>query len=550
MKATIRIAIILAFATCFISCNRMESEKTGTLVGTLFDEQGEATPARIYLTGANDSIYMAEKCLEYDRPWLARISGSGGRHFTSTGNQFTAHLPPGEYVIRCEKGKEYRPVILDVKVNPGTNDTLTIHFERWIHMKERGWYSADTHVHRELEDMDNLMHAEDLNLAFTLPYWNNMPETEDEISAAAEYFERADSSGVVTIDAEHMFSAMGHEIEWGEHGAILLMMTRKEGVPFEGIREFRRPMAYVDLVHRVHRAGGYAELEKPFWNEAHIQLALAGPDFTELANNHNCYHGYFPEIGMFREDLGPDYPEGEMGYSLFIFDLYYKYLNSGFNIMPTAGSASGVLPNPLGFNRVYTYTGGGLDYHQWLKALKAGHCFITNGPILTLEAGGGMMGDTIVQDREGGSSLPVTINLHSIHPVDKIELLRDGEIIQTISPVHLDGDSIRVETMILADESCWIVARCFEKREDANNRFAHTAPIFVEIDRQPFKLKARDIQWFIERTEILIEKALHAGVDPEGREGYINEEVREESLELYKSAKKELERRLKLSAEY
>ncbi len=178
-----------------------------------------------------------------------------------------------------------------------------------------------------------LLHAEDLNIAFTLPYWNEMPETEKEITEAAEFFELADSSGLVKVDKDHIFSAMGHEIEWGAHGAVLLMMTGKDGIPHDEIKEYRRPIAYVDLIRHVHQTGGYAELEKPFWNEAHVQQALAGADFTELANNHNCYHGYCKEIGMFREDLGADYPDGESGYTQFIFDLYYKYLNSGFNIM-------------------------------------------------------------------------------------------------------------------------------------------------------------------------------------------------------------------------
>ena len=43
--------------------------------------------------------------------------------------------------------------------------------QRWIDMAERGWYSGDTHVHRTLEELPNVMLAEDLNVAFPLTYW-------------------------------------------------------------------------------------------------------------------------------------------------------------------------------------------------------------------------------------------------------------------------------------------------------------------------------------------------------------------------------------------
>ena len=38
-------------------------------------------------------------------------------------------------------------------------------------MVERGWYSGDTHTHRTLEELPNVMLAEDLNVAFPLVDW-------------------------------------------------------------------------------------------------------------------------------------------------------------------------------------------------------------------------------------------------------------------------------------------------------------------------------------------------------------------------------------------
>ena len=69
-------------------------------------------------------------------------------------------------------------------------------------------------------------------------------------------------------------------------------------------------------------------------------------------------------------------------------EIYYQILNSGLRIPPTAGSASGVLPNPVGYNRVYAQVGGELTPERWWEAVKAGRTFVTNGPLLRVQADG------------------------------------------------------------------------------------------------------------------------------------------------------------------
>ena len=45
----------------------------------------------------------------------------------------------------------------------------------------------------------------------------------------------------------------------------------------------------------------------------------------------------------------------ERGWIEFGFQNYYALLDCGFRIRPTAGTASGVHPVPLGFGRVYVH---------------------------------------------------------------------------------------------------------------------------------------------------------------------------------------------------
>jgi len=72
----------------------------------------------------------------------------------------------------------------------------------------------------------------------------------------------------------------------------------------------------------------------------------------------------------------------ERGWIDFGFKNYYALLDCGFRLRPTAGTASGVHPVPLGFGRVYVHLDGKLNADAWLKGLNAGRSFVTTGPML------------------------------------------------------------------------------------------------------------------------------------------------------------------------
>ena len=72
----------------------------------------------------------------------------------------------------------------------------------------------------------------------------------------------------------------------------------------------------------------------------------------------------------------------EWGWIDFGFKSYYALLNCGFKLRPTAGTASGVHPVPLGYGRVYVECPDGFSYDTWMKNLNAGRSFVTTGPML------------------------------------------------------------------------------------------------------------------------------------------------------------------------
>jgi hypothetical protein len=130
-------------------------------------------PARVYVQGADGSWHFARSeakngsAVAYRKQ---RPPKSVEMHTTLSAHPFRLDLPPGKYTITVERGKEYLPLSRQVAV--GTEPVKeTFRLKRWADMAGRGWYSGETHVHRSLAELPNVMLAEDLNVAFPLLSW-------------------------------------------------------------------------------------------------------------------------------------------------------------------------------------------------------------------------------------------------------------------------------------------------------------------------------------------------------------------------------------------
>ena len=91
-----------------------------------------------------------------------------------------------------------------------------------------------------------------------------------------------------------------------------------------------------------------------------------------LANNHMCRSQMYESEAWGRPRDVSRLP-GPVGNGYWTQEIYYHALNCGLRLPPSAGSASGVLPNPVGYNRVYVR----LDDQQltrdaWFRGLASG----------------------------------------------------------------------------------------------------------------------------------------------------------------------------------
>ncbi|MBN1290939.1 MAG: CehA/McbA family metallohydrolase [Candidatus Latescibacteria bacterium] len=492
----------------------------GTLACSIVDnETGEPIPARVYARGSDDSLYAAVECIEYERPNFGPRVGYTGRHFTTIGNTFTVYLPEGNAVIIIERGKEYIPLEENVVIKPGEKITWTYKLKRWISMADKGWYSGDTHVHRTLGELAGLLQAEDLNVAIPQTVWGNHREPDLD-----SWINKADRFGAISVDNHHVFSVLSHEIERFDAGAVLMHFTGKTEFKTSDFDD--RSPTNLSLIEQTHNAGGYCDLEKPMWPESHIDVAVGKADFIGLCNNHMLYKSYLPEHPRLRTEFKSDYSDGVKGYVDYVLDLYYAYLNCGFKVMPSAGSASGVLPNPLGYNRVYVKNNGEFSYEKWFEGLKAGRCFATNGPMLFVTVDDRLPGETITVDT-AKNNVYVSCEVYSANPIERLDIIRDGEVVFSVKPKLIDY-SANIGIDIPFTESCWITVRCFEEVDD-NVRFARSAPVFVNVQNKPFIPKEYAALYFFSKTEELIKAA--------ETDDFKTPEARKATMEVYKQAK-------------
>lgn len=495
--------------------------------GTIVDaDSGKPVASRVYLQGSDGEWLFVEtaskdgSALAYREQWVPMVD-SVDKHTTVSAHPFRIELNPGEYTLTVERGKEY--FTFSMKITIGDEDVAkTIRLKRWVNLAERGWFSGETHVHRRIEELPNVMLAEDLNVAFPVTFWTINAYEKPGLAPSplrrqgpSPFGPRKDvGPNVVKVDATHVFFPRNTEYEIfsvnGERivqGAVFVLNHRsvfREGMP---------PVAR--LAEKAHQEGALLDLDKHSWPWAMMLVPIAKVDLFELSNN-SVWRTKFgfrrsssPIAPYMKVERDADGALTEFGWLNFGFENYYSLLNCGFRMQPTAGTASGVHPVPLGHSRVYVYTGKKFEPEAWLDGLRQGRSFVTTGPMLFATLDEALPGEVFRQKAEKHNYL-LRFESISERPVDRMEIIVNGEVMQTAMP-RRESDAkppyrSEFSLRIGLDESSWIAVRSFQKMPDGRFRFAHTAPWHIEVDGQPVKPRREEVEYLISRVKNQIER--------------------------------------------
>lgn len=430
----------------------------GSGAGTFKLRVHSAEPARYYLDDSRGKAWAPQGSLVYER--------RGERHFVVR-NGFEIDLPSGSYTLVAERGPEYRPFQTVIRGSAGKQVTVRAAPDRWTNLNRAGWYSGDLHNHRAAEEMPLLLLAEDLNLAPTLTDWIWDDRQRSKPPQSGEAIRR--------VDASRAFSVFDKEVErlHAGPGAVDLLGLRSP-IPFEGYG--LHPTNDV-FARQAHAQGGWVDAEKIVWRDAAALVALGHVDFAGLVYNHFNRQDVETETdtwGMIPK-WRPEF-KTPAGMPLWAMEVYYRFLNCGFRLPVSAGSASGVKAAPLGYNRVYVKLDGGFEYERWFAALKAGRSFATNGPMLFLTVNGAEPGRVLPFPDKGPRRVRIRAEATSQKPLERLEVLFKG---RTAKTVHGSG-RLTADFTLDPEDSGWIAARAFEK-PDRTVRFAHTSPVYIEV---------------------------------------------------------------------
>jgi hypothetical protein len=386
-------------------------------------------------------------------------------------------------------------------------------------MAGRDWFSGDTHVHRPLADLPNVMLAEDLNVAFPLTYWVTKAfappaQGDKNLDAGA----RAE---LIRVDETHVIWPRNTEWEIFTVGEKRHHLGAVFALGHKSAFTLGAPPV-TPIAEEARREGVLLDLDKHDWPWSMAIVPLMNVDLFELANNHL----WRTEFGMSKwnggaEDFVGQPGDGWSGSEAAWIEIgcrfYHALLSCGFRLRPSAGTANGVHPVPLGFGRVYVHCPRGFSYGAWLRGLDEGRSFVTTGPMIFAEADDRPVGERVTMKSGKMRRVEIEGEVVSEQPISVIEIIVNGRVTHRLEPkarVNRDNaKEVKFRQVVQLGGSSWVAVRCWEPRAGGRMRFAHTAPWFFDVPDAPLRPRREEVELLIRPVREEIERS--ASVLPE-----------------------------------
>ena len=497
-------------------------------------------PCRAWVSVGGERFFRpaVESCTPYAKD----------RSFSCDGS-FIIEVPPGKAVVHIERGKEYRPVDKEVVVNKGRNTSVSITLNRWVNMAGEGWYSGDLHCHfgvNNLRVLRQLALSDDVNYEPILTLWNHQRSAFSgkawpDWTTGSSFF--ADSAHLVTLRNQEIERIGGRAFE--SVGALLMFgLTKPVEMP---LRNSKYPCDAV-LGQAAKKASPKCiiDTDKPIWGENVAGVALGLFDSVQVCHNHYHRSATIPSgwgmAGADLEDEKSDWGQDELFHRTNL--TYYRFLNCGFKLAVTGGSAMGVMPVPLGYNRTYARLNGPLTEAAYLEAIRAGRTFATSGPMLVLTVNGLDSGAEIRFSSKQSKPLLVKAQLRSIQPIDSLEIVSNGVVAKRISLKDRMPSPLLKESVAMAFKplrSGWVAARALFKSPDGRLRQAHTSPVYITVDGRPTASK-KDAEFMMRWLDRLVEVSERPG-------RYTSDEKRAEVQAIFRRARRIYENIARIDAD-
>lgn len=445
----------------------------GRLWVRIRDEHGKPLAARIYLTDSSGKAHIPPGT-------IARQTSRGREFYFHAEDQFRLDMPPGQATVEAVRGFEYVPAKVQAQVAPERTTVATLTLKRMADMPSSGWQSGDIHMHANhvpgglymtMDDCLLLAKGEDIHVAnllagsvgtlahvFDTEYFNygkpdavSTPEhlliVQQEVRNVSAMYGHIGLLGISRF-VEPFFNGQQGSANWEDYPALYVpaMAAKAQGAAVAYLHPANKP----EIPVGEHLAREFA-----------VDLALGAVDALDVLSNMD--------------------EEGTCW-------MYYRVLNCGLKCTASAGTDSqmDVMRHALpGASKVYVQTAGALTYEKWLAGYKAGHTFVSNGPLVTFQVEGKGPGEEI--ELPAPRSVRVSAKAQSIVPMGVLELIVNGEVVAT-APATSGGALAEISRDLPITRSSWIAARIWgpSHRLVINDprAFAHTSPVYCYVGKQ------------------------------------------------------------------
>jgi hypothetical protein len=455
----ISLSIFLPVALIYISACK-ENHETQLSVKIIDKESGLPTQVRVRLTDSEgNTAPLPDEAIGvmYGRNDAAEGYAYQPDSAFYIDGAFDLKLKPGKYMMILTKGFEYIAQQHIINISKSEKISRTIALERWINMPDRGWYSADDHIHIRRSPRENPLilkwvAAEDIHVGALLQmgdFWTTY---------YAQY--AWGNSGVYQLE-KHLLTSGQEDPRTHEIGHTILLAHDSP------VRFRQDYYAYDRVFDRIHELGG----------------------LTGYAHQGMSFHGYrgmtldvlqrkvdFLELLQFCVADGPLH-----------LDHYYHFLDLGYRLTATAGSdfpwcgKSSGWDAQIGNARFYTYVGETFTFNSWKENLKAGHTFVSSGPMLDLVVNDVIPGSNLDVNPESVIKIRAEAYGHKdMVPLQVLEVVAHGEVIgrRIASEQGQSTERMNIEIELPVKKGQWIAGRCMA----GDLQIAHTTPVYVSID--------------------------------------------------------------------
>jgi hypothetical protein len=367
-----------------------------------------------------------------------------GTVFTELGRRGHAELAiaPGDYVLRVSSGGGFLAADSEARVHVETGklSKARVTITRWFDPRARGWYAADLHHHADQaeavtppEDLARSQLAAGLDVLFVSDHDSTANHAALRTIAAAR--------AVPFIAGIELSPSWGHFNAYPlTPGATLAVDTSVASV--EAIlREARREGASVVQVNHPFVSYGYfASLEAgtapggfdPAFDLIEINSRAAADDQRVLAR-------------------------------------VWAFWNTGEHYYLSAGSDThDVWNDESGLVRAYVHPDGPLSTQSFVAALKAGHAYVTYGPLIFPSV---VFGTRVTSNAE--KPLSATFAIASVAGLKQVQLIGGGAV--QFVKTFPDAPREQQLSFTLPPEHTWYALVV----EDQRGRRAYTDPIWV-----------------------------------------------------------------------